>query len=288
MRYRLANAHDRLNQRQFTIAVRRLATSLGYGSDRSRFLGSGMDYVQSRPYVPGDPVKQIDWRVSGRTGKPHVKEYEATKMTPVYLLVDTSASMCVSSMPVSKYAWAVQIATALALVALDRMSPVGVLACGERDLHIKPTLSSGLVMQWSYHLRHFDFHERTSLGVALRELTASLKSRCLILALSDLHDPEAVAALKLAAQEHDVAALQLQDPAERGVRGGGFFRAREAETGEAFVAHGSHTWFDDHDRMAHELHRAAVDHVLLKTETSFVPKLVHFLARRNRLGRGAR
>jgi uncharacterized protein (DUF58 family) len=288
MRFQIPNAHDRLNQRQFTVVVRRLATALGYGSDHSRFLGSGMDYVQSRPYVPGDPVKQIDWRVSGRTGKLHVKEHEATKMTPVYLLVDTSASMCVSSQPVSKYAWSVQIATALALAALDRLSPVGMLACGDRDLHIKPTLSAGVVMQWSYHLRTYDFHERTLLAEGLRRLAGSVKERCLIMVLSDLHDPGAVDALKLAAQEHDVAALQLQDPAEKGVRGGGFFRAREAETGDAFVGHGSHTWFDNHDDMARELHRAAVDHVLLETETHFLPKLVNFLARRSHLGRGSR
>lgn len=288
MRYKIPNANDRLNQRQFTIAVRRLATALGYGSDRSRFLGSGMDYVQSRLYVPGDPIKQMDWRVSGRTGKPYVKEYEATKMTPVYLLIDTSASMCVSSRRLSKYSWSVQMAIALALAAQDRLSPVGVLACGDRDLHIRPTLSSGVVMQWGYDLRHFDFHEGTTLGTGLRHLAASLRTRCLIMVLSDLHDPEAVDALKLAAQEHDVAVMQMQDPAEKGIHGGGFFRGREAETGAAFVGHGSNTWFDDHDRVAHELRRARVDHVLLGTDTHFLPKLVNFLSRRNNLGRGTR
>ena len=43
--------------RKFVIAIRRLADDLSYGLDGSRFLGSGIDYVQSRQYLPGDPVK---------------------------------------------------------------------------------------------------------------------------------------------------------------------------------------------------------------------------------------
>jgi len=280
-------APDHLDAREFVIAVKRLADSLSYGSDSSPFLGSGSEYVQSRSYQPGDPVKLIDWRITARTGKVHVKEFEAPKQMPIYLLLDTSASMCVSSIPKSKYAWALHLATSIALAAQARMSPVGILGCGESELHIKPTLSRTVVYQWSHQLRYHDFQEQTSLAARVRQLIPSLKNRCLLFVLSDLHDPDGVAALKLLAQKHEVVVLQLQDPAERGIQGAGFFRGQEAETKKSFVGHGGSRWLDP-EALGHELNRGGIDHLLLKTDKPFLPALRHFLKARDYFGKGAR
>ncbi len=276
-----------LDARQFTVAVRKLADGLAYGIDKSPFLGSGVEYVQSRPYQDGDNVRAIDWRVTARTGKFHVKEYEAPKTLPSWLLIDTSASMTITSTRHSKYETALFVAGGLALACLDRVSPVGVVAVGERGLRIQPSLSRAKVMQWLLQLRTFRYDEGTRLGARVAELAPSLASRSLVIVLSDLHDEDAFAALKRLAARHDVVALQFVDPAESGLSGAGFFRAREAETGREFVTRGKSNWLDT-ERAARELPKAGIDHLVIRTDRPYVHALRNLLRGRGFIGRGTR
>ncbi|MEM9478374.1 MAG: DUF58 domain-containing protein [Verrucomicrobiota bacterium] len=278
---------DPLDARQFVIAVKRLADALSYGTDRSPFRGSGLEYIQSRRYEPGDPIKAIDWRVTARTGKYFVKEYETPKRMPAYFLIDTSASMTISSQPLSKYAWAVQIAGGLAFACLDRVSPVGIVGAGERDFRVEPSLGRDRILQWLHELRFHNTAEGTSLGRRVSELGANLPNTALIFLLTDFHDPTAMPAVRLAAQRHEVVALQLRDPAESGIKGGGIFHAREAESGEAFVATGRRHWIDP-EGVAAECKKGGVDHLLLQTDRPIAAPLREFLRARGVLGRGAR
>jgi uncharacterized protein (DUF58 family) len=281
------DAADHLNARQFQIAVRKLADALSYGTDKSPFLGSGIEYAQSRPYQWGDPVRAIDWRVTARTGRVFVKEYEAPKRMPCFLLIDTSASMTVSSRRRSKYAVAIHVAGGLAFACLDRVSPVGVVGVGGRDVRVDPSLSRGQVLQWLHAFRRFRYDEPTTLARRVAELAPTLTSRCLVVVLSDLHEDGAVPALKLLAQRHDVVVIRLFDPAETGVRGAGLLHAGEAETGRVFVTRAARRWVDP-EAAARELKRAGVDHLLVRTDRPFAADLRNFLKARGVLGRGAR
>lgn len=277
---------DPLDSRQFIIAVKRLADSLSYGTDSSSFVGQGLEYVQSRPYQSGDSVKSIDWRVTARMNKVFVKEYEVPKCIPVWVVIDTSASMAVSSQKLSKYALSVQIAGGIALTCLDRVSPVGVLGAGERDLVVKPSLSRDIILQWMYALRTHRMNEMTHLGKKIRALEPSLKTRSLVIVLSDFHDPAAMSSLKLLAARHDCVALQMKDPAEEYTHGAGFIHGAEAESGNAFVTHSANK-HSDHVRVGEELKTAGIDHLLIETDKPFIQKLRHFLQARGMLtGKG--
>jgi uncharacterized protein (DUF58 family) len=270
-------------RRQFEFEIKRLADSLSFGGDPSRFLGSGLEYAQSRPYEPGDPVKLIDWRVTARTGKPYVKEYEAARQVPIYLCVDTSASMAVGSVDQTKYYWAVRLAAGIAQAGLERMSPVGVVAGGDRDLRIVPTLSSQTLMQWAEALRLYDFRERTTLGPKLRTLAASLKSKSVVFVLSDLHDPDALSALELLATNHEVVVLWLEDPAEAKLPRGGIFRTREAETGTRSVLHGR-TALGLSERIRESLVESGIEFLHLPIDEPILPRVRYFLKHRKSMG----
>jgi uncharacterized protein (DUF58 family) len=275
--------------RQLEIAVCRLADDLRFGQDASPYVGAGIEYLQSRPFVDGDPVRDIDWKVTARTQRFHVKQYEALRSTPAYLVVDTSASMAFTSRPFSKHKLAVLLAGGLALAALRRLSPVGILAAGSRRLHVRPSLLRGRVFQWMHALQRVALDEPTHLAQRLEQLSELAVSRTLVIVISDLHDPEAIPAAKRLAQRHDVIVLHLEDPAERGELRGGMFHAVEAETGRRFVAHGRSRWLDGslhHPRR--QLAAAGIDYLLLGTDRPFVAPLRRLLADRGGLMRNTR
>jgi uncharacterized protein (DUF58 family) len=166
----------------------------------------------------------------------------------------------------------------LSYEALAEGNPVGLMGVGSREMHHAPSLSRRSILQWLHQLRHFRFSETTTLGKRVRELIPRVEQRCLFVVISDLHDPDAIPAIKLMAHDHDCAVLHLEDPAERGAIKAGIFRAVEAETGAAFVAHGT-SRFLDHEE-THLLSKAGVDYLRLGTDEPIVPRLRHFLKNR--------
>lgn len=278
---------DLLDARQFVLAVKKLADSFSFGMDRSPFLGSGIEFVQSRPYQWGDPVRAIDWRVTARTGKVYVKEFEAPKRLACYLLLDTSASMTIASRSRSKYALALHIAGGLAYACLNRVSPVGVVGLGSREVYFEPSLSADRILQWLHRLRHYRYDETTAVGRRIAEISPTLTNRAVVIVLSDLHDPQALPALKLLAQKHDCAVLHFVDPAERGLHGSGFVRAREAETGRSLVSRGRKCWLDP-AAVSQELKRAGIDLLPIAIDQPFVQNVRQFFKSRNLIGKGTR
>ena len=274
--------------KQFELAVRRLAEDLRFGYDMSPFVGPGLDYVQSRPFVDGDQIRDIDWKRTARSGKFHVKEYESLRSTTVYLLVDTSASMSLSSQRMSKYTLAVLLAGGIGLAAIARLSPAGVLAVGDRDMHFEPSLSRPRVFQWLHELRTCRYDETTQIAAAADRVQGQLKTPALVVVISDLHDPDSVAAIKRLAVRHDCVTIQLQDPAEAGRLRAGFLRGKEAETGRTFVAHGQTRWLDKPSSPGQELKQVGIDHLILSTDQPFVAPLRRFLVDRGGLQRNKR
>lgn len=270
---------DELAHGDFEMVVRRLADDLAFGTDLSLFVGSGLEYAQSRPYEPGDPVKMIDWRITARTARPFVKEYETLKRTSIYLVVDTSASMGVSSTRLTKHDLAVWIASAVGLVGQRRLSPVAVVGAGERQTQLVPSLRRSDLWQAVEPLRAGSITETTRLAERLSLLDVRADRRSIVMAITDLHDPEAMPALRRIAQKHDCIVIHLVDPAEAGRLRAGFYLGQEAETGRTFLAHGRTRW-DRAAEISGELIRSGLSSVRLRTDEPFVAPLRHFLVAR--------
>ena len=180
-----------------------------------------------------------------------------------------------------------EAAPGIGLAAQSSVTPVGLLGCGARELHVRPTLSRNVVMEWAHQLRQHDFTEKTSLAVRARELAPSLVKRTTVIVLSDLHDPDAIAALQVLAQRHDCVVLHLEDPAEQGLRGAGLIRGVEAESGRGFVGFAGRRQVDSSGWQA-ELSRFGIDYLRLRTDEPILGRLTYFLKNRGFASRAAR
>jgi len=98
------------------------------GLHKSPFKGFSVEFAEHRQYMPGDPVKNIDWKVYARRDRLYVKEFEEETNLRVYILVDSSASMgYASGSTVSKLTYACSLAGALSYLMLRQQDSVGLL-----------------------------------------------------------------------------------------------------------------------------------------------------------------
>lgn len=133
---RLSAIEQKLGQLQ--LRTRHPVEHLLAGEYRSVFKGSGMDFDEIRPYNPGDEVRSIDWNVTARTGKAHVKRYIEERELAVWLLVDASASCRCSHAGRTKWDVLCEISTLLALSAIHNNDRVGLVLFSDRVEQIIP------------------------------------------------------------------------------------------------------------------------------------------------------
>lgn len=118
-----------------------------WGSNPSAFFGRGMEFAESRDYQPGDDVRNIDWRVTARTGKPHTKLFQEERERPVHILLDLRGMMHFGSRKRFKSNLAAEIAAQLAWVGYDGGDRVGgiiLTRSGVSDFRIARTRRSVL------------------------------------------------------------------------------------------------------------------------------------------------
>lgn len=125
--------------RGLELGARRLALSAQSGGYRSVYRGRGLEFDEVRVYQPGDAVRDIDWRVTARRGRPHTKLYREERERPVLLFVDLGHGMLFGSTRL-KSAQAVRAAALLAWAAEQAGNRIGGVVVASDDHRARPPL----------------------------------------------------------------------------------------------------------------------------------------------------
>lgn len=280
------------------------------GAHRSPYHGFSVEFAQHRPYVAGDDIRHLDWKVYGRSDKLHLKQYQQETNLDLVVMVDCSGSMNFGSRSFesasgmgrktapdgrdfwSKYDHATAIGAALSYMSLHQGDRVGlVVFADEVRAMLKRSSAMSLWRQIVGALSVMPVDRPTNMGRVVDQMLGKLTNRCLIALVSDLYiDPEEFrsALARIKHRRHDVIVLQIVDNREKtldlkdvapfeGLEGEPKLRvdprAIRQTYQEIFAAH-----LEQIERITRSFN---FDYQLVNTHDWLGPPMAAFLARRN-------
>ena len=308
--------------RRVEVRTNRLVNDTMVGAYLSHFKGRGMDFEELREYIPGDDVRDIDWNVTHRLGRPFVKRFREERELTAVLAVDVSASSAFGSASRTKREFATEIAATLAMSAARTGDKVALLLfTDEMELFVPPRKGRRHLLRVVREMLVFKPRRRgTDISGALGFLNHVLHRRAMVFLLTDflhsgapnsdsarsetanapiqrsaLRSRDVVQELGLTNTRHDVVCLHLHDPRESTLPVAGLLTIEDAETGELLELDSNRNAVRERfaavnaERLA-ELDRAlirtGVDTLRLNTAEPFAPALQRFFEIRRGRRRG--
>ena len=200
------------------LIAREVVEGLRVGSHRSPLRGFSTEFAHHRQYSPGDEIRDIDWRVFGRTDRYYTKLYEAETNFDCTILIDASASMSYGSGKVNKLEYAKFLAASLAYVVLKQRDSVGLSVFDSEMLeYLPPRSAMGVILQIDQLLRDIKPTPKTSIAKQLHDIALMMKRRSFVILISDLFSDvdDILAGLDhLRHDGHNVVVMHTLDPYE--------------------------------------------------------------------------
>lgn len=276
------------------LRARRVVEGFITGLHQSPYHGFSVEFAEHRPYMPGDPIRNIDWKVYARTDRYVIKRFQEETNLKSYILLDTSGSMGFTSTNFSKLQYGVHLAAALSYLMLEQRDAVGLALFDDRLRRLLPPRSVRSYL--NLILKELDSAVPTGLtGVseALHRVAERIKRRGLIILISDLLDEpeEVLSGLKHFRYDgHEVIVFQVLDPLELSFAFPQDARFRDLETDDRIVSqpwHLQEAYRTEMNRFLDELkfgcRENGVDYVLFETRQPYDLGLMEYLNKRKRL-----
>jgi len=295
--------------RRVEVRTNRLVNDMMVGAYLSHFKGRGMDFEELREYIPGDEVRDIDWNVTYRMGRPFVRRYREERELALLLAVDVSASSAFGSLRRTKREFAAEVAGTLAVSATRSSDKVGLLLFSDQiELYLPPRKGRRHILRLIREMLFFKPKRTgTNIPAGLAFLNHVLHRRSIVFLLTDfLHSfgasatqsgigRDALQEVGLTNVRHDLVCIHLHDPRESILPPAGLLTVEDAETGELVELDSSRGAVrykfaaTNSERLAEldrALRRAGVDTLRFSTAEDFAQTLQRFFETRRGRRRG--
>ncbi len=265
------------------------------GLHKSPYHGFSVEFAEHRQYMPGDNIRDIDWKVYAKSDRYYIKEYEEETNLKGYLLLDCSRSMAYrSAAEISKLDYAGMLSGALSYMMLRQRDAVGLVTFDQKiRRYIPPRSRSGHLHVLLNEIASQQPSDLTDISVALHEMAERIKRRGLVVVMSDLLDDagKIISGLKhFRYNKHEVIVFHILDPRERDFAFGGEAVFKDMETGEEITTLPFQMKRDFarqvkafSEEIAAACRQSNIDYHPIDTATPFDKALYAFLGKRERL-----
>jgi uncharacterized protein (DUF58 family) len=209
------------------------ARSGGGGEHIAKRRGSSAEFLEHRPYAPGDDLRRIDWLAFARTGEPVFKLFRAEEDIVVRLLVDASTSLAAGEP--TKIETAKKLAAAIGYMGLASSERTQVAYGTERlERFGEPSRGRGGLPKLLKELDPIEADGKTDLAESIDQVIMRSPRPGMLVILSDFFDPGPfeAAVTKAASAGHDVALIQVLARDEVDPQYDGDYQLEDAETGD--------------------------------------------------------
>lgn len=276
------------------LVARKVVEGVRVGMHKSPLRGLSTEFSQHRPYVPGDSIRNLDWRVYGRTQRYYVKLFEAETNFVANLLLDASSSMHYGSGKITKLEYAKYMAASLAHLIVSQRDSVGLAVFdGELRSYHEPKSSMAIIRNIAEALEKVEPQPRTKVADILHEFARRMPRRGFVILFSDLFDhvDEFLRGLDhLRFRGHNVIVFHVLDPYELTFPFDSVWKFKGLETEGEIVTQPKrirNAYLRELEAFMQKIRggceKSEVDYVLVDTSKPIESVLVGYLAGRGRL-----
>lgn len=202
----------------FHLNVQEIVEGFMVGLHKSPYHGYSVEFADYRQYIPGDQIKDIDWKQYAKTDRYYVRRFEDETNVNAYILVDHSKSMSFTSHDLSKLDYAKTLAASLTYLINKQNDAVGLVTYNEDISYWQPPKTNQAFIAGIYKkLFDLDADRKTNSIKILHQIAEKIKKRSLIIIISDLLDTadELVKGFKhFRYLKHDVIVFHIVDKQE--------------------------------------------------------------------------
>ncbi|EJX03874.1 protein containing DUF58 [gut metagenome] len=278
--------------RRIEIKTRALTNNIFAGEYHSAFKGRGMSFAEVREYQVGDDVRDLDWNVTARLNRPHLKVFEEERELTVMLLIDVSGSLDFGTHGRTHRETVTEVAATLAFSAIQNNDKIGVIFFSDCiEKFIPPQKGRKHILYIIRELISFQpKSRRTDIGMGVEFLMRALKRKCIAFLISDFVDSKDFSTpLLIANKKHDLVAIRVYDGVLEELPSVGLLKVFDAETGhEQYLDTSSRKvraahhqwWLAEKERLERMFKRGNIDAVAVRTDGDYVKALKSLFAKR--------